>query len=157
MHRYEFQDDLAKRLSAALNTSAIWIGYEDVSGSWDYTLFESGGLREVFHVHDPAHFQALDASEMRRLDERGLVKCSPPIRHGYFAGAEGRLARAEFEKLSGLKGRRYGEHLDGLFDSFLRRHDAYAGFNTLGEVGTEFYPLDEAADEEIERIDLVEA
>jgi hypothetical protein len=158
VHRYEFMDDLAKRLSAALRIRAIWVGYEDVSGSTDYTLYDSGRLKEVFHLFDPKAFHALEPAEMELLDRRGgLARGVPPLPHGYFAGSQVRsLNLADFKALLTLKGRQYGEHLERLFDDFLRSQDAFLGFNGLGEVGTEFYPLDEAGDDEILRIDVVE-
>lgn len=158
VHRYEFWDDLARRISSALRARAVWVGYERVSGSVDYALYDSGAAKEVFHLGDPKVFRELTPVEMGALDRAGGVcRWVQPVPEASYARSDvRRLDGAKFRALAAKKGKAYGEHVDGLFDDFLRSQDAFLGFNSLGEVGTEFHPLDEAADEEILRIDVVE-
>ena len=157
VHRYAFQDDLAQRLSAALATRALWVGYEDVSGSIDYALYDSGAAKEVFHLGDPRSFRELSSAEMRSLERAGGVcRWVQKDPQGAYARSDvRRLDAADIRKLGAERGKQYVGHLDRLFDDFLRSQDAFLAFNALGEVGREFYPLDEAEDGEILRIDVV--
>lgn len=154
VHRFAFYDDVAKRLSAALRTRALWACYEDTSYCFDYALYDSGGLVEVFHWGNRDEFSSLTPTEFAQVEERGVFSCAP---HGYFAASKVRkLATADFEGLTKKVRKQFGEHLDHLFDEFLRSQDTFLAFNIMDEAGREYFPLAEASDADIVRIDVVE-
>jgi hypothetical protein len=154
IHRFAFYDDVAKRLSAALRTRALCVGYEDTFYSFDYALYDSGRLVEVFHCADPAEFSALTPAEFAQVEDRGVFSCTP---RGYFATSKARkLSVADFEALCKKARKQFGEHIDPLFDDFLRSQDAFLAFNIMDDPGKEYFALAEASDDEIVRIDVVE-
>jgi len=154
VHRFVFFDNIAKRLSAKLRTRALIAGYEDTSFCFDYALYDSGRLIEVFHWGDQQEFSSLTPAEFAQVEERGVNSCSP---HGFFAASKVRkLDETDFQALSKKVRKQFGEHLDHLFDDFLRSQDAFLAFNILDEPEREYFPLVEARDDEIARIDMVE-
>jgi hypothetical protein len=154
VHRFAFYDDVAKRLSATLRTRALCAGYEDTSYCFDYALYDSGKLVEAFHWGDSQEFSLLTPAEFTQVEERGVFSCAP---HGYYAVSKVRkLPVADFEALSKKVRKQFGEHLDHLFDEFLRSQDAFLAFNIMDEPGREYFALAEASDDEVVRIDVVQ-
>jgi len=100
----------------------------------------------VFHTLTPAEFA--------QVEERGAFAYSP---HNYYCASKIRtLDYSDFEVLSTKKGKKYSEHLDHLFDGFLRSQDAFVAFNLWEDVGREYFPLFDVPDADIVRIDVVE-
>jgi hypothetical protein len=154
VHRFAFYDDVARRISAALRTRALCAGYEDTSYCFDYALYDSARLVEVFHWGTPGEFSSLTPAEFAQVEERGAFSCAP---HGYFAASKVRkLDGADFRDLSNKVRKQFGDHLDHLFDDFLRSQDAFLAFNIMDEPGKEYFPLAEASDDDLVRIDVVE-
>ncbi len=154
VHRCAFDDLVAKRLSSALRTGAICVGYEDTSNAYDYVAFDSGKLAEAFHLTDCQEFHTLTAAETAAVEERGVFGFAP---QPYFCVSKvRRLDIADFKALSKKVRKQFSEHLDYLFDEFLKSQDAFLGFNIMDLPGKEYFPLAEATDDEIARIDVVE-
>jgi hypothetical protein len=154
VHRFGFDDLAAKRISVALGTSVIWLCHEDTSSSWAYILFTAGKLREAFGVSDAQEFYTPTPAEFAQLEERGVFAYSP---HPYYCISKVRtLDAVDFEALIKSKGKKFGAHLDHLFDGFLRSQDAFLAFNLWEDVGREYFPLFDVADPDIVRIDVVE-
>jgi hypothetical protein len=152
VHRCAFDDLVAKRLATALKTRTISVCYEDTSGAYDYIAFDAGKLAEAFHLTDWREFHTLTPAEICAVEERGVFGFAP---QSYFCVSKVRkLDIANFKALT-KSGRKFGEHLDRLFDEFLRSQDAFLGFNIMDQPGREYFPLLEAGDDEIARIDVV--
>ena len=154
VHRFGFDDLAAKRMSVALDTSVIWLCHEDTSSSWAYILFTSGKLAEAFGVSDAQTFRTPTSAEFVQLEERGAFAYSP---HPYYCASKVRsLDTSDYEALASKKGKKFGEHLDRLFDEFLKSQDAFVGFNIMDQPGRDYFPLAEASDDEVARIDVIE-
>jgi hypothetical protein len=154
VHRCAFDDLVAKRLSSALKTRAVWVSHEDTSGAYDYIAFDSGKLAEAFHLTDWQEFHTLTPAETTAVEERGVFGFAP---QPYFCVSKVRkLDVADFKALSKKVRKQFGEHLDRLFDEFLKSQDAFLGFNIMDQPGREYFPLAEASDDEIARIDIVQ-
>src|SRR5882672_10734814 len=154
VHRCAFDDLVAKRLSSVLKTRAVVVSYEDTSGAYDYIAFDSGKLAEAFHLTDWNEFHTLTPVEIAQVEERGVFGFAA---QPYFCVSKVRkLDVADFKALSKKVRKQFAEHLDRLFDEFLRSQDAFLGFNIMDEPGREYFPLAEATDDEIVRIDVIE-
>ena len=139
-----------KRIAEHLGTRAIIAGHSDSAGTFDYLLYDSAKLAEIFHWHGPKPFHAFTPEEFERL-ERGLI--SPPPE--YCAASRVReLDVADHKALQGKKGKAFVEHLHRLFDGFFRSQNAFLAFNRYPD--RPYFPPDEATDEDIVRIDFVE-
>jgi|ERR1043166_2002917 hypothetical protein len=153
VHRCAFDDLVAKRISSALKTPTLWVSHEDTSGAYDYIAFDSGKLAEAFHLTDWQEFHTLTPAETAQVEERGVFGFAP---HPYFCVSKVRkLDVADFKALSKKVRQQFSEHLDRLFDEFLKSQDAFLGFNIMDQPGREYFPLAEASDDEIVRIDVV--
>jgi hypothetical protein len=153
VHRFAFFDDVAKQLSAVLRTRAIWASYEDTSFCFDYALYDSGKLIEVFHLSDPKEFSSLTKTEFAAVEKGGICAFAP---HCFFADSKIRkLDTADFKAPSKNVQTLFGQRLDNLFDEFLRNRDAFLGFNIMDIPGREYFPLAEASDDEVVRIDVI--
>ena len=64
------------------------------------------------------------------------------------------LDAEKFQALSSKRRGKFDEHLDSLFDEFLKSQDAYIAFNFMDDPGREYFPIAEAEDDEIARIEL---
>jgi hypothetical protein len=152
VHKLDFYPKVAQQLSKKLHTRALLAGEQDTAGTIEYILFEDGQLAECFHWHDLVHFRQVNPAELA-LDEHGFPKGG----HGYYAGSKfQKLNSPDFEELFTKRGNKFNDHVDHLLDEFLKGQDAYLGHNWMGEPGTEFFPLAEATDEDILRIDVIE-
>jgi hypothetical protein len=154
VHRCAFDDLVAKRLSSVLRTRATFVSYEDRSGAYDYIAFDSGKLAEAFHLTDWQEFHTLTPAETAQVEERGVFGFAA---QPYFCVSKDRkLDLADFKALTKKTRKQFGEHLDRFFDEFLRSQDAFLGFNIMDEPGREYFPLAEASDDEIARIDVIQ-
>lgn len=154
VHRFGFDDLAAKRISAALGTSVIWLCHEDTSGCWAYILFTAGKLGEAFGVSNAQTFRTPTPEEFAKLEEFGVFAYSP---QPYYCASKVRsLVTSDYEALATKKGKKFGEHLDHLFDTFLKSQDAFLAFNLWDDVGREYFPLFDVGDTDIVRIDVVE-
>jgi hypothetical protein len=154
VHRCAFDDLVARRLSSVLKTRAAFVSYEDTSGAYDYIAFDSGKLAEAFHLTDWQEFHTLTPAETAQVEERGVFGFAA---QPYFCVSKARkLDLADFKTLSNKTRKQFGEHRDRFFDEFLRSQDAFLGFNIMDEPGREYFPLAEASDKEIARIDVIE-
>jgi hypothetical protein len=74
---------------------------------------------------------------------------------GYYGASKARrLPVADFKALK--KGVDFYPHVERLFDEFLKSQDAFLAFNVMDEPGTEYFPIAEATDDDIARIDVIE-
>jgi hypothetical protein len=151
---FKYSPELARKLSAKLGTKAIFAGHQDTAGTSDYIMYDLGKLAEVFHWHGLEEFHTLSPAEFARVESDGFLE----VPRGYYAGSEVReLNVTDFEALFSKRGEKFNQHIEHLIDDFLRSQDAFLSLNWRGEQGTDFFPLAEATDEEIVRIDVVEA
>jgi hypothetical protein len=154
VHRCAFDDLVSRKLSSVLKTRTVWVDHEDTSGSYDYIAFDRGRLTEAFHLADWREFHVLTPAEMVAVEERGVFNfAAQPF---YCVSRIRKLNVADFKALCKKVRKPFGEHLDRLFDEFLRSQDAFLGFNIFDVPGKEYFPLAEASDNEISRIDVIE-
>ena len=74
---------------------------------------------------------------------------------GYYGASRARkLPLADFKALE--QGVDFYPCVERLFDGFLKSQDAFLAFNLMDEPGTEYFPIAEATDEDIVRIDVIE-
>ena len=146
-----FSPQLAKRLSAQLKTKAIFAGDHDTGGTTDYIMYDGGKLAEVFHWHDLAPFHVLTPAEIAKVEKQPLGA----IPFGYYGASRARkLPLADFKALK--RGVDFYPCVERLFDGFLKSQDAFLAFNLMDDPGTEYFPIAEACDEDIVRIDVIE-
>jgi hypothetical protein len=151
--KFRYSPALARRLSEELRTKAIFAGDHDTAGTIDYILYDSGKLAEVFHWHDLEKFHVLTPAEFKQVESSGFSQCP----HGYYGASKVReLAVADFNALFSKRGEKFNAHVEHLIDEFLRSQDAFLSINWRDEPGTEYFPLAEATDAHIVRIDIVE-
>jgi hypothetical protein len=146
-----FSPQLAKRLSAQLKTKAIFAGDHDTGGTTDYIMYDGGKLAEVFHWHDMDPFHTLTPAEIAKVEREPFGG----VPFGYYGASRARkLPLADFKALE--QGVDFYPCVERLFDGFLKSQDAFLAFNLMDEPGTEYFPIAEATDEDIVRIDVIE-
>jgi len=144
---------LARRISAELHTRSIFCGDHDTAGTIDYILYDSGNLAEVFHWHDLVKFHSLTPAEFAQVEREGFSRAAG----AYYAASNVRkLEVTEYEALYKKRGEKFNEHVEHLIDGFLRSQDAFLSINVTDEPDTEYFPLYEAREGDLARIDIVE-
>ena len=151
--KFRFSPALARRLSEKLRTRAIFAGDHDTAGTIDYIMYDSGNLAEVFHWHALVKFHTLTPAEYKQVESAGFAK----VPCGYYGASKVReLAVPDFAALFTKRGERFNQHVEHLIDEFLRTQDAFLALNWRDVPDTEYFPLAEATDEDVRRIDIVE-
>ncbi len=144
---------LALRLSEKLKTRTIMAGSNDDFGAIDYIMFNSGKLAEVFHWHGSKELHTPTPDEVSAIERNALTI----LPHGFYAMSKARTVAPEYFQSLLTPGKKFNDTLAPLIDDFFKSQDAFFALNWWGEPETETHPLAEATDEDLVRIDFIEA